>query len=109
MGRVYFRPGWTCMRSCQRLREVEIFRNAAGPGHGLLLSVTWPRFYGTLHLGAISGLHRSWLVGFSAVGPLAFSLSKAYLENYNAAVGGCLALSVVLGIAAVKADNPSLK
>ena len=82
--------------------------NGLGGGiFGLLLSVTWPRFYGILHLGAISGFHRSWLVGFSAAGPLAFSLSLRHLGNYHAAAAGCLVLTIILGVAAVRADNPS--
>ncbi len=43
---------------------------------GLLLTITWPRYYGRAHLGAISGLSISMLVFASAMGPFFFSLIR---------------------------------
>ena len=50
---------------------------------GLLSTVTWPKFYGTKHLGAISGFSFSMLVAGSAVGPLFFSACLKFLGSYS--------------------------
>ncbi|MCB9247580.1 MAG: MFS transporter [Ignavibacteriales bacterium] len=46
----------------------------AGGLFGVISSVSWPRFYGTKHLGEISGYSMSWIVAGSAIGPYLFSL-----------------------------------
>ena len=51
---------------------------------GVLSSVTWPRFYGTKHLGEISGFSMSWVVAGSAVGPYLFSMLKNITGSYTA-------------------------
>lgn len=68
----------------------------AGGTFGLLMAVTWPRYFGRTHLGAISGFQMSWAVGFSAVGPFLFGLSHHFFHDYKASVLGCLALLAVL-------------
>lgn len=49
---------------------------------GTLIAVTWPKLFGTKHLGAISGFSLSWIVAGSAVGPFIFSLSFNYNATY---------------------------
>lgn len=71
----------------------------------VLGSVVWPRFYGTKHLGAISGFSMSWGVIASAIGPYLFSLSLRYLGTYSFAFGVCAIIGVVLFILAFRANN----
>lgn len=73
---------------------------------GVLLGVTWPKFYGREHLGAISGFAMSLIVIHSAVGPLLFSLSLDHTGSYARAGWACLAAAVVLLIGATRAENP---
>lgn len=66
----------------------------SGGVFGLLATVTWPRYFGRTHLGAISGFHMSWVVAFSAVGPFLFGLSFSQLGSYITAI---LASLIFLG------------
>lgn len=49
---------------------------------GVISTVCWPRFYGTKHLGEISGFNMSWIVAGSALGPYLFSMLFKIEENY---------------------------
>jgi MFS transporter, OFA family, oxalate/formate antiporter len=49
---------------------------------GLVASVTWPRYYGLLHLGAITGFVMGWGVAGSALGPYLFSLALNGTGSY---------------------------
>ncbi|WP_075602675.1 MFS transporter [Saccharicrinis aurantiacus] len=72
----------------------------------VLTAVTWPRFYGRKHLGAISGVYMQMIVFSSALGPLLFSYSFKLFNTYSViALLGLVALGVLL-FAARKADNP---
>ncbi len=68
---------------------------------GVTSNLAFIRFFGPLHLGEVSGFNTSISVFASAVGPFAFSLAVDYLGSYNAAAQICLAMLVVLLIAAV--------
>ena len=72
----------------------------------VLLSVTWPRYYGTKHLGAISGLNMSLVVFGSALGPWMFSQLFQISGSYAHAGLVCFLVSIVLFIGTFKADNP---
>lgn len=72
----------------------------------VLVSVTWPRFYGRKHLGAISGFSSSALVFSSAVGPLFFSRILTTTGDYKLAGTISLILVFILFIASFKAKNP---
>ncbi|MCD4711404.1 MAG: MFS transporter [Bacteroidales bacterium] len=74
----------------------------------VLIGVTWPRFYGLKHLGAISGFSLSWTVIGSALGPYMFSLSIDFTSSYDMVAWICLAISVIVVALAFKADNPGL-
>lgn len=74
----------------------------------VLIGVTWPRFYGLKHLGAISGFSLSWTVIGSALGPYMFSLSMELTGSYDLVAWICLAIAVFLVVLAFRADNPSL-
>ena len=73
----------------------------------VLIGVTWPRFFGLSHLGAISGFSMSWTVIGSALGPYLFSLSFESTGHYKLIARGCLIISVLLLLLAFKADNPN--
>lgn len=73
---------------------------------GITSSVSWPRFFGRKHLGAVSGFAMGWTVGGSALGPYLFSLSLDLTGHYAAAGFLSAAIVVVLTALAVKADRP---
>lgn len=74
----------------------------------VLIGVTWPRFYGLKHLGAISGFSLSWTVIGSALGPYMFSLSADLTGSYDVVAWICLGIAVLLIGLAFKADNPGI-
>ncbi|MFU8780846.1 MAG: MFS transporter [Kiritimatiellia bacterium] len=76
---------------------------------GILIGVTWPRYFGQAHLGAISGFQMTFNVLFSAIGPAFFALSARLTGNYHTATGFCLAAVLILMVAATKAQHPTLK
>ena len=78
----------------------------AGGTFGLLMTVTWPRFYGRKHLGAISGFHMSWVVAFSAIGPFLFGLVFKYTYTYQVAVALCLVFLAALFFLSLKTADP---
>ncbi len=85
-------------------------------GHGManglynvLMTVTWPRFYGRENLGRISGFVMSLIVFSSALGPFLFSLSFMRFGGYSY-VSSLLALIIlVLLIFSFKGNNPQDK
>jgi len=79
----------------------------AGGTFPILISVSWPRFFGRAHLGAISGFSMSALVMASAIGPWMFSISKLNFQSYNHATALLLVLTLGLLICSTKADKPS--
>lgn len=72
----------------------------------VLSTITWPRFYGRKHLGAISGKTMSMIVIGSAIAPYLFSLSKTYLGNYDVISWLSLLFLGVMFLGARKANNP---
>lgn len=76
---------------------------------GITSNVTWPRFYGRKHLGAISGFASALAVAGSAVGPYLFSLGRDISGNYDLAVIACGIIAVVLLVGSFRADRPEAK
>jgi len=72
----------------------------------LLSSITWPRFYGIRHLGAISGYTLAWMVAASAIGPTVFGLSLDLLGSYRAATWACIAILVALAALSPRFRSP---
>ena len=72
---------------------------------GCLSLVTWPRFYGRKHLGAISGLFMSCQVFASAIGPPIFGASEYYTGNYHNAAWAMAVLNMVLLIGSFRARS----
>ncbi len=75
--------------------------------YGVLTSVTWPRFFGLKHLGAISGYAMAWMVAGSAIGPYFFSLYFDFSGSYDSPALICLIIAVVLLLLSIKAENVS--
>lgn len=85
-------------------------------GHGManglynvLMTVTWPRFYGRQNLGRISGFVMSLIVFFSAIGPVLFSFSLTRLGSYSYASFGLAFFILVLLILSYRGNNPQDK
>ncbi len=85
-------------------------------GHGManglynvLMTVTWPRFYGRKNLGRISGFVMSLIVFFSAIGPVLFSFSLTRLGTYSFASYGLAFFILALLILSYKGNNPQDK
>ena len=72
---------------------------------GCLSIVTWPRFYGRMHLGAISGLFMSCQVFASAIGPPVFGASEYFTGNYHNAALAAAVLNMVLLIGSLRARS----
>ncbi len=75
----------------------------------VLAAVTWPRFFGRKHLGAISGVSMQMIVFSSALGPLMFSYSFKLFHSYSVIALAGLAGLALMALGAIKADNPQLK
>lgn len=69
-------------------------------------AVTWPRYYGRLHLGAITGKVMSLLVIASAIAPSLFSYCYTTLGSYSYMSYITLAFLVFLFIASFRVKNP---
>lgn len=74
--------------------------------YAVLIGVTWPRFFGLKHLGAISGFSMSLTVIGSALGPYLFSLSMKFSGNYGMVALLCMGIAMVLMVLSFRADNP---
>ncbi len=73
---------------------------------GLLLTVTWPRYFGREHVGAINGLTSSILVFASAAGPILFSWMKDITGDFQSVIVFSIALPLALLLPAFKTTNP---
>lgn len=73
---------------------------------GIISGVTWPRFYGRTHLGAISGFSTSIVVAGTAIGPYLFSVAHDLVGAYRPATLLCAVAAVVLIAASWRADRP---
>lgn len=75
----------------------------------VLTSVTWPRFYGTLHLGAITSQAVMMSVLASAIGPILFSSSLTWTGGYGTSSLVCFGIFALLTLAGFWANNPQIK
>ena len=77
--------------------------------YSVLVAISWPRFFGRKHLGAISGLSMSLVVFSSAFAPLFFSRIYTLTNSYCLAGYIGIACVVLLLILSIKAKNPQLQ
>ena len=73
---------------------------------GVLMTLTWPRYYGRKHLGAISGLCMSFMGASSALGPAFFSRILQFTSHYAAAFAVSLLATLILLAGSLRARNP---
>ena len=69
------------------------------------MNVSWPRFFGLAHLGAIAGFATSLNVAGSALGPAIFSFGEQQTGSYNLACYLVLIAAVILFLLTFKANN----
>ncbi|MFP4521985.1 MAG: MFS transporter [Fibrobacterota bacterium] len=80
-----------------------------GTASGLMAALTtvvWPSYFGIKHIGAISGLNTSFMVFFSAAGPLLLGLSFKYSGSYTLSAALMALLTAGLLIASFFAEKP---
>jgi OFA family oxalate/formate antiporter-like MFS transporter len=80
----------------------------SGGTFNALTTLVWPRFFGTRHLGAISGFAMGMLVFGSALGPIILSASLSIAGSYggaSVALGG-IGVVLLLGAIVLKEDPP---
>ena len=70
---------------------------------GCLSVVTWPRFYGRKHLGAISGLFMGVMIFASAIGPAFFGISQQITGGYSTSAWAAVMMNLVIFLGAFKA------
>ncbi|MDP0500549.1 MAG: MFS transporter [Verrucomicrobiota bacterium JB022] len=74
-----------------------------------ITGVTYARFFGRQHLGAISGMAMSWLVWGSAFGPAGYGQLKALQGSYRGALAMTLCMYGVFLVGSWFAVNPQRK
>lgn len=69
-------------------------------------AITWPRYYGRKHLGAISGKAMSMIVMASAMGPYLFSVANTLTATYGSVAYISMAFLLFLIMGSIKANPP---
>jgi cyanate permease len=72
---------------------------------GCLSVVTWPRFYGRKHLGAISGLFMGIVIFASAIGPAFYGISQQITGSYNITAWAAVIINMLIFVGAFMARN----
>jgi len=106
MGLVMSALGLRVLRAGVPMGIVVVGNGICGATLGTLASVTWPNFYGRLHMGAISGFGMALTVLASAVGPWLYSQGKAASGSYTSALLATALAAAVLFILSFRANNP---
>lgn len=78
----------------------------SGGMFGTLVNVTWPRYFGTLHLGAISGQNMSIMVMMTAAGPILLAASMENLGSYTPGLILFTLLPITVAFGAFWVKNP---
>ncbi len=86
-----------------------IGNGVASGGFVNLVGTVFPRFYGRRHLGAISSTSMSAMVIGSGLGPLTFGMCQHFTGSYKTVLIASIAVSVLLALLSLKADNPQRK
>ena len=81
----------------------------ASGGFVSLTGIVFPRFYGRLHLGAISGVNMSTMVIGSGLGPMLFGLCQHLTGTYKEILIASIIVPTLLAVFSLKADNPQRK
>lgn len=86
---------------------VVIFQGLSLGLFGVNSAVVWPRFFGLVHLGAISGFSNSFMVAGSALGPYTFSLMERVTGSFYSLLYVMGPVCLLLAVLSFKADNPN--
>jgi MFS family permease len=92
-------PGWSAIG----------FGMAIGASGGVIRTLeagTFPRYFGTTHLGAIRGIVHAVAVGSTAFGPVAFALVHDATSHYTLALLGGAGLPLLVTVAALALPAP---
>ncbi len=79
----------------------------AGGLFGIIIAISFPKFFGREHLGAITGACMTTLVIASAVGPLIFAYSKECFGEYLFAAIAMLIIAVILIVGTILENKES--
>ena len=82
---------------------------AGGGLWGITSNLAFIRFFGTIHLGEISGFNTSISVFASAIGPFSFSIAADMLGSYNSAAQICLVWLTGLMVLAITMEQKELE
>jgi len=100
LGLIVLSPGWSVV--------------VLVAGHGMMQGIfgitsnlTWPRFFGRRHLGAISGFAASLSVAGSALGPYLFSFGRDVTGSYAVPAAICGVFAAALFVGSFWADRPA--
>jgi MFS transporter, OFA family, oxalate/formate antiporter len=74
---------------------------------GITSNITWPRFFGRKHLGAISGFAAALGVAGSAIGPYVFSFGRDLTGSYALPAAICGLIATVLFAGYFWAERPA--
>jgi MFS transporter, OFA family, oxalate/formate antiporter len=74
---------------------------------GITSNITWPRFFGRKHLGAITGLVSALTVGGSAVGPYFYSFGRDLTGSYAIASVVGVVITMILFVGSFWAERPA--
>lgn len=72
----------------------------------LLTAAAWPKLFGRLHLGAISGVVSAWMVAGSSLGPYLFSQGKDLTGDYSVVLYISLIIPASVFLASFFANKP---
>ena len=76
---------------------------------GVMVTVVWPRYFGRLHLGSITGLTSSILVFASSIAPIAFSQLLDITHSHRTATVISIIIPALCIIPALLVQNPQSK
>ncbi len=87
---------------------VAIGLGVSGGIFSLITAAAWPKLFGRLHLGAISGVVTAWMVAGSALGPYLFSLLKDITGTYQSIfyISMLIPLSILIMGSLTSKENP---
>ncbi|MGC3972245.1 MAG: MFS transporter [Pirellulales bacterium] len=111
LGACLYAVGVACLTLVTTRQELLAASMVSGLGGGMLTVVffaAFPRLFGRRELGRIQGFAQLLTVLASAVGPLAFAVSKEYGGSFTPVLYVLSATVVVVGLAALLVPSPKL-
>jgi MFS family permease len=81
----------------------------SGGFFGTLVTVTWPRYFGRKHLGAITGANMSIMVAASALGPVLFAWMREWTGSFKTVVHLSWFMPITLMALGMWVENPQDK